>query len=82
MAQCVLGTLVDAYSKGYDCIVVEDCVATKSPPGGLENVLFNASGVRFKLLFGIPQDLELTSTSVLRFRHRLVAYHQRSDMIW
>ncbi|KAI0655135.1 Isochorismatase hydrolase [Cubamyces menziesii] len=41
--QCVLGTLVDAYSKGYDCIVVEDCVATTSPPGGLENVLYNAS---------------------------------------
>ncbi|KAI0669840.1 Isochorismatase hydrolase [Trametes maxima] len=42
--QCVLGTLVDAYSRGYDCIVVEDCVATTSPAGGLENVLYNAGG--------------------------------------
>ncbi|KAH9898342.1 Isochorismatase hydrolase [Cubamyces lactineus] len=41
--QCVLGTLSDAYSKGYDCIVVDDCIATKSPAGGLENVLFNAN---------------------------------------
>ncbi|KAI0778242.1 Isochorismatase hydrolase [Trametes elegans] len=42
--QCVLGTLVDAYSLGYDCIVVEDCVATASPSGALETVLHNAGG--------------------------------------
>ncbi|OSD03380.1 Isochorismatase hydrolase [Trametes coccinea BRFM310] len=42
--QCVLGTLVDAYFRGYDCIVVEDCVATTSPAGALENVLYNAGG--------------------------------------
>ncbi|KZT09501.1 Isochorismatase hydrolase [Laetiporus sulphureus 93-53] len=41
--QCVLGTLVDAYARGYDCITIKDCVATTSPPGGLENVLFNAT---------------------------------------
>lgn len=40
--QCVLGTLVDAYYKGYDCILVEDTVATTSPEGGYENVVFNA----------------------------------------
>ncbi|KII94060.1 hypothetical protein PLICRDRAFT_99709, partial [Plicaturopsis crispa FD-325 SS-3] len=39
---CVLGTLVDAYFRGYDCIVVEDTIATTSPTGGLENVLHNA----------------------------------------
>lgn len=44
-AQCVLGTVIDAYYRGYDCIMVEDCVATTSPPGGLENVLYNAGGV-------------------------------------
>ncbi|PCH38006.1 Isochorismatase hydrolase [Wolfiporia cocos MD-104 SS10] len=40
--QCVLGTLVDAYFRGYDCITLKDCIATTSPTGGLENVLYNA----------------------------------------
>ena len=55
--QCVLGTLSDAYSKGYDCIVVDDCIATKSPAGGLENVLFNANVVwlTFPANLGKPQ---------------------------
>ncbi|TBU63890.1 Isochorismatase hydrolase [Dichomitus squalens] len=42
--QCVLGTLVDAYFRGYDCITVEDCIATTSPAGALESVLYNAGG--------------------------------------
>ncbi|KAF5313048.1 hypothetical protein D9619_003558 [Psilocybe cf. subviscida] len=41
--QCVLGTLVDAYFRGYDCIVLEDGIATTSPEGGYENVIHNAS---------------------------------------
>jgi len=40
--QCVAGTLVDAYFRGYDCLLVEDCVATSSPQGGLENVVYNS----------------------------------------
>ncbi|KAJ7900316.1 Isochorismatase hydrolase [Mycena olivaceomarginata] len=40
--QCVSGTLVDAYFRGYDCLLVEDCTATGSPAGGLENVVYNA----------------------------------------
>ncbi|KAK7064251.1 Isochorismatase hydrolase [Favolaschia claudopus] len=40
--QCVAGTLVDAYFRGYDCILVEDCTATTSPEGGLANVVYNA----------------------------------------
>jgi len=40
--QCVLGTLIDAYFRGYDCILVRDATATASPTGGLENVYFNA----------------------------------------
>ncbi|KAK7694705.1 hypothetical protein QCA50_001893 [Cerrena zonata] len=40
--QCVLGTLVDSYFRGYDCITMRDGTATTSPPGGLENVLYNA----------------------------------------
>ncbi|KAL1862627.1 hypothetical protein Daus18300_008424 [Diaporthe australafricana] len=31
--QCVHGTLLDAYYQGYDCILVEDCCATKTPGG-------------------------------------------------
>jgi len=41
--QCVSGTLVDAYFRGYDCIVVKDTVATTSPDGGLQNVLYNTT---------------------------------------
>ncbi|CCM04619.1 uncharacterized protein FIBRA_06803 [Fibroporia radiculosa] len=40
--QCVLGTLADAYFRGYDCITLKDGIATTSPAGGLENVLYNA----------------------------------------
>ncbi|KAF8168130.1 Isochorismatase-like protein [Crassisporium funariophilum] len=40
--QCVLGTLVDCYYRGYDCIMVTDTTATTSPQGGLENVIYNA----------------------------------------
>lgn len=40
--QCVLGTLVDSYYRGYDCIVIRDAIATTSPQGGYENVIFNA----------------------------------------
>jgi len=41
--QCVLGTLMDAYLRGYDCILVQDITATTSPEGGLANVLHNAT---------------------------------------
>lgn len=47
LLQCVSGTLVDAYFRGYDCIVVKDAVATTSPEGGLENVLYNATNVSY-----------------------------------
>jgi len=40
--QCVLGTYIDAYYKGYDCIMLEDATATTSPEGGYENVIYNA----------------------------------------
>ncbi|KAI0348583.1 Isochorismatase hydrolase [Trametopsis cervina] len=39
--QCVLGTLVDAYFRGYTNIVLRDCIATTSPAGAYENVLYN-----------------------------------------
>ncbi|THH06067.1 hypothetical protein EW146_g9727 [Bondarzewia mesenterica] len=39
--QCVLGTVVDAYYRGYDIVLVQDAVATTSPTGALENVVYN-----------------------------------------
>ncbi|OTB17598.1 hypothetical protein K445DRAFT_311076 [Daldinia sp. EC12] len=40
--QCVLGTLADAYYRGHDCIMVEDCCATRTP-GGQEVTIYNAA---------------------------------------
>ena len=45
-AQCVLGTIVDSYYRGYDCVALRDCIATTSPQGGLENVFYNCGNVR------------------------------------
>lgn len=44
--QCVLGTFVDAYYRGYDCILLKDATATTSPEGGYANVVYNAGNVR------------------------------------
>ncbi|OTB04774.1 hypothetical protein M426DRAFT_320363 [Hypoxylon sp. CI-4A] len=44
--QCVLGTLADAYHRGWDCILIEDCCATKTP-GGQDVTVFNASAYGF-----------------------------------
>jgi nicotinamidase-related amidase len=40
-----MGTIVDAYFRGYDVVLVKDCVATTSPFGGLENVVYNIGNV-------------------------------------
>lgn len=40
--QCVLSTLTDAYSAGWDCVLVEDCAATRTP-GGMDVCLHNIS---------------------------------------
>lgn len=40
--QCVLGTLADAYYRGWDCIMVEDCCATTTP-GGQDVTIYNTS---------------------------------------
>ncbi|HWD25293.1 MAG TPA: isochorismatase family protein [Acidimicrobiales bacterium] len=39
--QCVLATLMDGAALGYDCVVVEDCCATSSPPSTIEATLYN-----------------------------------------
>lgn len=31
--QCVGGTLVDAYNKGWNCVLVDDCCGTTTPGG-------------------------------------------------
>jgi nicotinamidase-related amidase len=31
--QCVLGTLLDCYYRGLDCVMLEDCCATATPGG-------------------------------------------------
>ncbi len=41
----MLGTLVDAYFRGYDCVVLEDATATTSPEGGYSNTIYNAGNV-------------------------------------
>ena len=45
--QCVFSTYVDAYSKGYDAVYVEDCSATTTPGFGDEMVRWNADGYGF-----------------------------------
>jgi hypothetical protein len=62
--QCVLGTLVDAYFRGYDCIVLEDGTGTTSPEGGFENVIYNAGGVSLRKC--IPNQMFTRLTFPLR----------------
>jgi len=39
--QCVYATLMDAHCLGYDCVLVEDCAATRSPGFCTEATLYN-----------------------------------------
>lgn len=41
--QCVLGTICDAYNKGYNCIILNDCIATTSPDNGKSSVVYNCA---------------------------------------
>lgn len=41
--QCVLCTLQEATFLGYDCVLVEDCVATTSPDYCMQATLFNVN---------------------------------------
>ena len=42
--QCVYATLLDAHCLGYDCLLVEDCAATRSPRFCTEASLYNIEG--------------------------------------
>jgi len=55
--QCVLGTLVDAYNAGWDCVLVEDCVGTTTEYGR-EVSVFNIGYVWCRL--GIAVSVKLT----------------------
>lgn len=39
--QCVSGSLQDAFSKGYDCILIRDGCGTTSPKSASEGIEFN-----------------------------------------
>lgn len=41
--QCVGGSLVDAFSKGWDCILLSDGAATTSPNSSQESIEFNSA---------------------------------------
>jgi nicotinamidase-related amidase len=41
--QCVYATLIDAACIGYDCVLLEDCSATTSPPACTEATLYNVA---------------------------------------
>ncbi|KAF2655251.1 Isochorismatase hydrolase [Lophiostoma macrostomum CBS 122681] len=45
--QCVWGTLLDAYYKGYDVVYVDDIAATTSPEAATGMVRYNANGNGF-----------------------------------
>ncbi|XXH05404.1 hypothetical protein Hte_011830 [Hypoxylon texense] len=45
--QCVLGTLADAYYRGWDCVMVEDCCATKTPNGHDVTIYNTSNGYGF-----------------------------------
>lgn len=42
--QCVSGTLQDAYSKGFDCILLRDACGTTSPSFARECIEYNCVG--------------------------------------
>lgn len=56
--QCVLGTLLDAYYRGYDCILIEDCCATNTP-GGQDVSILDIWVCRRHLWYLIHHTLEL-----------------------
>lgn len=62
--QCVLSTLTGAYNAGWDCVLVEDCCATRTPWG--REVCLHNIGV--SLFFGVPSPVLATHT----FRHRII----------
>ncbi len=78
--QCVLGTLVDAYNGGWDCVAVADCCATTTPGGqamtmddvAVRSVLSPAPDFLFFLLFYTLCSFSLPCVSAPSLRRYLV----------
>ncbi len=47
--QCVLGTLMDCYFRGFDCVLIDDCCGTTTPGG--QDVVVTDSAVWFFFFF-------------------------------
>ena len=68
--QCVYGTLIDAYLKGYDTVLVTDAIATTTPEGALTNVLYNVRNVSSLILLTIPPVTFIVPIGLwIRYRH-------------
>ncbi|CAJ2500329.1 Uu.00g031820.m01.CDS01 [Anthostomella pinea] len=48
--ECVLGTLVDAYNAGWDCVLLDDCCGTTTP-NGHEVTVYNLMVSKQRFLF-------------------------------
>jgi nicotinamidase-related amidase len=48
--RCVYATLMDAAALGYDCILLEDCCATTSPPECATGTLYNVAVLRIRFV--------------------------------
>ncbi|EJU00673.1 hypothetical protein DACRYDRAFT_54221, partial [Dacryopinax primogenitus] len=79
--QCVLGSVVDAYSLGYDIVAVEDTIATTSPTGAKENLMYNSIRVghvlvQARILFSAPYALCLRELIWMEIANTPCAAHQ------
>jgi mannose-6-phosphate isomerase-like protein (cupin superfamily) len=66
--QCVYATLTDAAALGYDCVLLEDCCATTSPPGCAESTLYNVAQC-----FGFVSSAEALCAAATQQSRRLPA---------
>jgi nicotinamidase-related amidase len=62
--QCVMTTLQDAMFLGYDCVMLEDCVATTSPAYCLDAAFYNV-----RLLFGFTATSVAVHAALKEGRH-------------
>jgi len=78
--QCVLGTLTDAYSWGFDCILLGDCAGTMTGFGAKELCDYNGMSSLFDDSEMQPQTNTLTSSrDQLRIRCNFSGFCQCSQ---
>lgn len=78
----MLGTVVDACYRGYDCILVQDATATTSPDGGLSNFIYNASNVRCAHLSQEWVLADVLEGLWFRYGHNEVAGNETIEVPW